>query len=101
MRAIHQAVVESQGLDAYTGEPLAWELISQYDNRAAAGGKRAYKKRFALLPTVDHIGDGQGEPEFRICSWRTNDAKSDLSEEEFIELCRIVVTFSNTKMRAG
>ena len=39
------------------------------------------------MPTVDHVGDGLGEAEFKICAWRTNDAKSDLSYPEFIELC--------------
>ena len=91
MIAIHQAVLASNGLDAYTGQPLAWELISTYENNASRLGKRDYKKQFAQLPTVDHVGDGRGKPQFRICSWQTNDAKSDLSEEEFLELCRAVV----------
>jgi len=77
--------------DYYTGEVLNWKLISQYRNDASKNGKRAYKKGFALLPTVDHVGDGMGPANFVICSWRTNDAKSDLTSEEFEELCRKVL----------
>lgn len=89
--AIHQAVCRSLGRDAYTGEGLAWELISTYDNAKSKQHKREYKAKFALLPTVDHVGDGTGPADFRICAWRTNDAKNDLSFDSFLELCRKVV----------
>jgi hypothetical protein len=97
--AIHKAVRESGGLDAYTGERLDWTLISQYDNDESKDGRRQYKQRFALLPTVDHIGDGTGAANFAICAWRTNDAKSDLSSEEFLHLCRRVVAAAETRAR--
>jgi hypothetical protein len=89
--AIHQAVCSSLGADAYTGELLDWSLASKYDNEASKLGKRAYKAKFALLPTVDHVGDGLGPADFKICSWRTNDAKGDLSLSEFVELCHRVI----------
>ena len=89
--AIHAAVQECNGADAYTGEPLDWELLSKYDNVSSEEQGRAYKHQFAKLPTVDHIGDGKGAPEFKICSWRTNDAKHDLSMPEFIKLCIAVL----------
>ena len=73
-KAIHRAVEESHGIDAYTGEQLHWVLLSKYNNEDAKSGSREYKKKFALLPTVDHIGDGKGPADFVICSWRTNDA---------------------------
>jgi hypothetical protein len=91
-KAIHDAVCQSDGKDAYTGEPLDWNLISKYDNQASAQGRRVYKAGFARLPTVDHVGDGTGAANFKICGWRTNDAKNDLALEEFIELCRKVLT---------
>jgi len=47
----------------------------------------AHKARFALLPTVDHVRAGDTEAAFRICAWRTNDAKGDLSPDDFIKLC--------------
>ena len=89
--AIHQAVVASDGKDAYTGEKLDWTLISRYDNAESKEKSRSYKHTFAHLPTVDHVGDGLGVADFKICGWRTNDAKNDLSLEEFIALCRRVV----------
>lgn len=88
---IHHAVEHSGGCDAYTGQRLRWDLISKYDNAASKLGKRHYKAGFALLPSVDHVGDGLGEANFKICAWRTNDAKNDLTYLDFIDLCRLVV----------
>jgi hypothetical protein len=85
--AIHAAVLLSDGRDACTGEVLQWRLISTYKNEDSKAGRHTYKSGFALLPTVDHVAAGATEASFRICAWRTNDAKSDLSPEEFIELC--------------
>lgn len=90
--AIHAAVCKSGGVDAYTGEKLDWTLLSQYDNAQSQKHKRKYKHSFALLPTVDHVGDGLGAADFKICAWRTNDAKNDLSYEEFVALCHRVIT---------
>ena len=89
--AIHKAVLESDGQDPYTGESLDWSLIGTYRNEEAELEGRRYKARFALLPSVDHTGDGLGPADFVICGWRTNDAKSDLSFAEFVALCRKVV----------
>jgi hypothetical protein len=86
--AIHAAVVLSDGRDAYTGEELRWDLISTYKNEDSKEGRHAYKARFALLPTVDHVASEATEASFRICGWRTNDAKNDLSLESFLELCQ-------------
>lgn len=89
--AIQKAIQECDGIDAYTGEKLDWTLLSKYDNKESRSGGREYKRQFALLPTVDHVGDGTGPADFRICSWRTNDAKNDLSYGEFVKLCQKVV----------
>ena len=88
---IHRAVAESEGRDAYTGEELAWNLISKYDNDESQARGRSYKHEFGLLPTADHLGDGTGPPDFVICSWRTNDAKNDLAVDEFLALCQRVL----------
>src|SRR5438876_12263725 len=82
-RAIHAEVAASGGRDFYSGQPLRWNLISKFENEAARQGRRQYKKSFADLPTVDHVGEGLGAPEFVICSWRMNDCKNDLTHEEF------------------
>ncbi len=89
--AIHRAVVESDGRDHYTGEPLNWSLLCKYSNLESEDQGRYYKAKFALLPSVDHVGDGLGEADFKICGWRTNDAKNDLTHDEFVALCRSVV----------
>lgn len=89
--AIHAAVLASKGYDAYTGRRLNWNLIGRYNNRASEAGRVRYKHEFANLPTVDHDGGGTSSPGFRICSWRTNDAKHDLSYREFVRLCRAVL----------
>ena len=98
--AIHAAVLNGGKNDAYTREKLRWELISSYNNQKAAAGGRDYKQRFADLPTVDHIGDGKGVPRFVICSWRTNDAKSDLTYENFVSLCKAVLSHKKRRVRA-
>lgn len=91
---IHRAVDECHGHDAYTGKPLRWDLLHTYDNEESKKHGRKYKARFADLPTVDHLDDGKGKPSFKICSWKVNDAKNDLTLEEFIELCQSVLSFN-------
>lgn len=86
--AIHAAVFISEGKDAYTGESLHWKLISTYNNEDSKKGRHGYKAGFALLPTVDHVTAEATEASFRICGWRTNDAKNDLSLEDFLKLCQ-------------
>ncbi len=88
---IHRAVIESEGRDCYTGDKLDWSLISTYENKRSKSGGRRYKATFALLPTVDHVNDGLGPADFKICSWRTNDAKHDLTLPEFLQLCEKVI----------
>ena len=93
---IHRAVTECDGRDFYTNEQLDWTLLSKYNNEDSKKHGRSYKKSFALLPSVDHIDDGRGTANFNICAWRTNDAKNDLSYEEFVELCRRVLAAAAT-----
>ena len=93
--AIHQAVLESEGLDYYTGEKLDWSLLSTYNNAESQKHKRTYKKKFELLPSVDHVGDGSGPANFKICGWRTNDCKNDLSHSELIEFSKKLIQHYN------
>jgi len=90
-KAMHQAVAHSGGRDHYTGEGLNWSLIGKYSNLESQTHGRRYKAGFALLPSIDHVGDGLGEADFKICAWRTNDEKNDLGYEDFVALCRLVV----------
>lgn len=98
--AIHAAVVRSDGRDEYTGERLDWNLISTYDNEASKLGRHGYKARFALLPTVDHLVADATSASFRICGWRTNDAKHDLTFESFVSLCRAVLEHAGYRVEA-
>ena len=50
-----------------------------------------------MLPSVDHVDDGLGKPNFKICSWQTNDSKNDLEYSEFVELCHKVVQVAANK----
>lgn len=96
--AIHAAVVLSQGKDAYTGETLDWHLISTYRNEDSQLGRHAYKASFALLPTVDHVDATATEASFKICGWRTNDAKHDLSLSSFLDLCEKALLFAGYRI---
>jgi hypothetical protein len=88
---IHEAVLRSDGRDAYTGELLDWSLISKYNNDASKEGRHNYKAAFAMLPTVDHVEASARTASFVICAWRTNDAKNDLGNSDFLELCEKVL----------
>ncbi len=78
---------------------MNWVLLGQYNNEASKMLSRDYKKTFALLPSVDHVGNKTKPANFKICAWRTNDAKSDLSYDDFLELCRKVVAAAKPKRR--
>jgi len=93
---IHKAVIDSEGLDYYTGKKLDWSKINTWNN-ADAKKIRGYKREFKNLPTVEHIFRENIEKnlEFAICGWAINDAKNDLTIEEFIELCNDVITYNS------
>ena len=88
--AIDRAFHRCNGFDPYDGSKLDPELFNQYNNNESKEKRAAYKRRFALLPTIDHV---KAEPvaDFQIVSWQTNDAKGDMSPDEFIAFCRRVV----------
>ncbi len=91
LKNIHEAVLQSQGKDAYTGEELDWHLISTYDNEKSKNEGIHYKARLGLLPTIDHVSRQEQKMDFKICAWRTNDAKNDLPMDAFLELCEKVL----------
>ena len=90
IEAIHQAFHRCNGFDPYDGSKLNPKLLGEYKNEDAKAEGAAHKRRFAMLPTVDHV-KAEPEPDFEIVSWQTNDAKGDMSPEEVIAYCRRVV----------
>ncbi len=94
---IHEAVCAGGDRDYYTGLPLDWSLISTFDNDNAKAGRGEYLRKFGNLPTIDHAQDRDGKLRFVICSWRVNDAKSHLSEDEFCALCEQVLAHRKNK----
>jgi hypothetical protein len=89
---IHEAVLNSSLYDPYSGEYLKWELISLWDTSHKQPD--GYKKKFRLMPTIDHVDPNRLD--FEICSWKINDAKSDMTREEFINMCSTVEHYKRT-----
>lgn len=85
------AVKASGGFDHYSGEWLHWHLISTYDNDLSSMDGRRYKKAHDLLPTIDHVFVEDRMDRFVVCGWRTNDAKGDMTHEELLAFCRMVL----------
>jgi hypothetical protein len=99
--AIHRAIHRDGPRDWYTGEELKWHLIGTYRNDVAKRAGRDIKLQMSHLPTVDHEDDGLGEPQFRICGWAVNDAKNDLSLEDFVQLCKKVLAHQQSRRTKG
>lgn len=97
---IHDAVKRSGGRDHYTGEELRWDLVSTYCNETSKAQRSVYKASMALLPTADHVPGADEQYDFVICAWRTNDAKNDMSHDEFVALCRRVVEHHDQQVLA-
>ncbi len=95
-KAINDAVTKKNGCDFYTGEHLDWHLINEWDNEKAKKD-HGYKRIFHNMPTLEHIDRDNllNSLDFAICGWAVNDAKNDLSKEEFIKLCQKVVQYAN------
>ena len=96
--AIHKAVVESNGKDYYTGEPLNWKLLQHFSgstvSTTAKGSKRASQE---MTPTLDHENLSAKHPVFRICSMRTNKCKSDYSIDTLLDFSRKLIAYQSTK----
>ena len=90
IEAIHQAFHRCNGFDPYDGSKLDPELLGTYDNNRSKEKGAAYKREMAMLPTIDHV-TAKPVPDFEIVSWQTNDAKGDMSPDEFIAYCHRVV----------
>jgi hypothetical protein len=99
--AINRAILRDGACDWYTGEELDWRLIGTYRNDTAKMAGRDIKRQMSHLPTVDHEDGGLGEPQFRLCGWSVNDAKNDLSLEDFVQLCKKVLAHQQSRRSKG
>ena len=90
IEAIHEAFHRCNGFDPYDGSKLDPELLGTYDNNRSKEKGAAYKREMAMLPTIDHV-TAKPVPDFEIVSWQTNDAKGDMSPDEFIAYCQRIV----------
>jgi hypothetical protein len=88
---IHLAVLNGGEFDPYTGEKLRWDLITHKNAPASDGYINDYLNEFSLRPAVDH--SNPKEFEFEICSWISNESKSSMVPDEFVDFCRRVVRF--------
>ena len=89
-KAIHQAVIASGGVDAYTGLPLDWHLIGTYDNETSREQGEPIRKDWGTCRQSITSGMGLGRQTSRSASWPQR-RQNDLTIEEFIELCKQVL----------
>jgi hypothetical protein len=90
-QSIHQAVLDGGEFDPYTGEKLNWGLISKKRTLKKEEFVNDYLHTYAMHPAVDHINPE--EFGFEICSWISNESKSSMTPDEFVEFCQKVAAF--------
>ena len=93
--AIHNAVIKSDGKCFYTDEELAWNKINKFGSLSENNTRDYDKRKYELLPTLEHIDRSVHNLNFAIVSWKVNDAKNNLNIEEFLELCKLVISKEN------
>jgi hypothetical protein len=71
--------------DVYTDDPLDWHLISKWVGAEEGTITNDYRRKFWMMPSVDHDFTDPTKPTFHICSWRMNDSKNDQTLQEFLE----------------
>ena len=63
--AIHRAIIHCGGVGRHKQEWLDWSLVGTFSSEKAEANRRHLKATLALLPSVDHVGDGLGEADFK------------------------------------
>jgi hypothetical protein len=89
---IHNAVNQAGQFDPFTGETLQWGLVCTWDDSNTKNLDEPTFRKFALLPTVDHIDPYGRNIDFEICSWHINRSKSNLSPQEYVALCEKIIS---------
>ncbi|MGB7569428.1 MAG: hypothetical protein WBM07_16315 [Chitinivibrionales bacterium] len=88
---IHQGVLDGGEFDPYTGDKINWNLISKEKPHKKNDFIANYLNDHALQPAVDHINPE--EFGFEICSWISNQSKSCMTSDQFVDFCRRVISF--------
>jgi len=105
---IHEAVMTNDGLDPYSGDRLRWDLIGKWGDNAetplmkrrnfpGSARYRTMKEEFFMLPVVDHVDPGAMDLQFEIVSWIVNEGKSQMTPQEYKDLCAKVVGHGRKK----
>ena len=89
MDSIHQAMQLSDGIDPYDGTMMKSELIDTYMMKGCTLDANS-KKEFFRMPTIKYQSIEQSCV-FEIMSMQTNEAKGEMSHEEYLNHCRAVV----------
>jgi hypothetical protein len=85
---IHQAVLDGGQFDPYTGEKINWGLISR---EKTLNNVNFIDSGYAMHPAVDHINPE--EFGFEICTWISNESKTCMTSDQFVDFCRKVTRF--------
>ena len=91
---IHQAVLDGGEFDPYTDEKINWGLISKEKTLKMVN---FIDSGYAMHPAVDHINPE--EFGFEICSWISNESKSCMTSDQFVDFCRKVTRFHLVRCR--
>jgi hypothetical protein len=92
-QTIYAAVIAAGLCDPYTGEKMDWAIIGTWDPVGKNYDPGTFKKKYSLLPTVDHTNPDKDTLEFEICSWIVNSCKNDMNRDEFLAFCKKVAAY--------
>ena len=97
--AVCKAIKSCEGKDYYTGKPLNWQITlepkKESPDREKQGVETAERQERV---TFDHLnGRNLEDLQFALCAGKTNDAKNDLTEDEFLALCEAVYNYKKSK----
>ena len=89
--AVFDALKNSNGKDFYTGSPLNWLISFNQDDVKEEDCKTNVRQERI---TFDHVnGRVLAKLKFVMCAGKTNDAKNDLIQKEFLDLCESVLKY--------
>ena len=98
--SMNSAVFRSGQTDPYTGDMLDWGLVRQWNDNDEKNQGVDFMKKFALMPTFSHV-DLYHSVGFEVCSWRITTCKSSLTGQQFVDLCKRVVSFRDSIVAAA